>query len=324
MQMRVFPRNGWQISEIGYGMWGMGDWSGSDDEESLKSLDYAVSLGCNFFDTAFVYGKGHSEKLLGQVLRNHPGKRLYSATKIPPKNAIWPSRSEVTLDEAYPPEHIREYAEKSLANLGVDTVDLLYFHTWNDRWAPDERWKRALDDLKREKLASAVGISINRWEPANVIETLKTGLIDAVQVVYNIFDQAPEDELYPVCEQQKVAVVARVPLDEGSLTGTLTTQSTWPEGDFRQSYFQGGNLVACVARANALKSLVPEGMSLSEMALRFILSHPAVTAVIPGMRKTRHVEENIKAGDGEGLPPELVEKLRKHRWDRDPVTWRKK
>ena len=321
MQYRRFGRLGWQVSEIGYGMWGMGSWTGSDDEESLRSLNRAVELGCNFFDTAWAYGEGRSERLLGQLLKQHPDKRLYAATKIPPKNRKWPSRRGFLLEDVFPPDYIKEYTEKSLENLGVDTIDLMQFHVWEDDWADDERWQRAVEDLKRQGLVRAFGVSVNRWEPENVLRTLETGLIDAVQVIYNIFDQAPEDELFPAAERLDIAIIARVPFDEGTLTGTLTKDTTWPEGDWRNTYFVPENLSASVDRAEALRPLIPEGMDMPEMALRFILANPTVSTVIPGMRKLRHVEANITASDGRALPADLIAELRKHRWDRTPTEW---
>ncbi|HYN88431.1 MAG TPA: aldo/keto reductase [Ardenticatenaceae bacterium] len=321
MRYRTFGRTGWQVSEIGYGMWGMGGWSGSDDEQSTDALQLAVDLGCNFFDTAWGYGAGHSEGLLGALVRANPDKKLYTATKIPPKNFKWPSRRGYTLDETFPPEHIREYTEKSLRNLGLPSVDLIQFHVWEDDWAGDERWQRAVNDLKREGLVSAVGISINRWEPWNAIRALRTGLIDAVQVIYNIFDQAPEDELFPVCRELNVGIIARVPFDEGSLTGTLTKESRWPEGDWRNSYFVPENLIPSIARADALKPLIPPGTTMPEMALRFILSNPDIDTVIPGMRKLQHVRANIATSDAGALPASLIEQLRAHRWDREPTEW---
>ena len=252
MRYRTFGRTGWQVSEVGYGMWGMGGWTESDDDESRRSLQAAVDQGCNFFDTAWGYGAGHSEGLLGELVRANPGTRLYTATKIPPKNFKWPSRRGYTLDETFPPDHIREYTEKSLVNLGLPKIDLMQFHVWEDDWAADERWQRAADDLKREGLVGAWGVSINRWEPWNAIRTLRTGVIDAVQVIYNIFDQAPEDELFPACRELNVGVIARVPFDEGTLTGTLTKESRWPEGDWRNSYFVPENLIPSVERADAL------------------------------------------------------------------------
>jgi aryl-alcohol dehydrogenase-like predicted oxidoreductase len=321
MRYRTFGRTGWQVSEVGYGMWGLAGWTGSDDDASRQALQAAADLGCNFFDTAWAYGDGHSERLLGELVRANPGRKLYLATKIPPKNRKWPSRRGDTLDEAFPPDHIREYAEKSLKNLGLPSVDLLQFHVWEDAWAADVRWQRAVDDLKRDGLAQAVGVSVNRWEPANVLRTLRTGLIDAVQVIYNIFDQAPEDELFPLCRELNVGVIARVPFDEGTLTGTLTKDSRWPEGDWRNTYFVPENLIPSVERAEALKKLLPPGMTLPEMALRFILSNADVDTVIPGMRKPAHVRANLAASDAGPLPAELLARLRGYRWDRQPKKW---
>lgn len=321
MRYRRFGRTGWMVSEIGYGMWGMGSWSGSSDEESLASLQRAVELGCNFFDTAWAYGQGRSEGLLGQLVRNNPDRRLYTATKIPPKNLKWPSRREYTLDESYPPEHIEEYVGKSLKNAGLESFDLVQFHTWEDSWADDKRWAVKMDELRRQGRLKAVGISLNRWEPWNGVRTVRSGLVDAVQVIYNIFDQNPEDELFPACKEMETAVIARVPFDEGTLTGTLTKDSSWPEGDWRNTYFVPENLIPSVERADALKPLVPAGMTMPEMALRFILSHPTVSTIIPGMRKTAHVESNIAASDAGPLSTELYENLRAHRWNRQPAQW---
>jgi aryl-alcohol dehydrogenase-like predicted oxidoreductase len=321
MEYRTFGRTGWQISAVGYGMWGMGDWTGADDDESLRALQQSVDLGCNFFDTAYAYGEGHSERLLAEVLRANPDKSLYAATKIPPKNRRWPARPDYPLDDTFPRDYIFEMTEKSLENLGVDTIDLMQFHVWSDAWAEDERWQRAVGDLKSQGMIRAIGISINRWEPENGIAALRTGALDAVQVIYNIFDQNPEDELFPVCEELDIGVIARVPFDEGTLTGNLTKESTWPEGDWRNSYFVPENLIPSVERAEALRPLIPAGMSMAEMALRFILSNPTVSTTIPGMRKPRHVAENLGAADGEGLPPDLVDKLRAHRWVRQPTEW---
>jgi len=316
MRHRRFGRTGWQVSEMGYGMWGMGGWTGSDDEESRRSLDRAIALGCNFFDTAYAYGLGRSEKLLGEALARHSGAKLYTATKVPPKNLKWPGRADTPIADVFPYDYIIEMTEKSLANLGVATVDLQQLHVWNDAWVADDGWKRAAQDLKRQKLVRAFGISVNRWEPSNVIKALRTGLVDAVQVVYNLFDQNPEDQLFPVCRELDVAVIARVPLDEGSLTGTLSKDSRWPEGDWRNIYFTPANLAETLARVERLKEVMPGGMELPDMALRFILANSDVSTVIPGMRKARHVERNIAVSDGNQLDAKLLETLRGHRWTR--------
>lgn len=323
MKYRRFGRTGWMVSEIGYGMWGMGGWTGSDDAESAQSLDLAVDMGCNFFDTAWAYGDGHSEKLLGNLIRRKstPDRKLYVATKIPPKNFKWPSRREFTLDDCFPPDHIEEYVHKSLENLGLETIDLIQFHTWEDSWAEDDRWAKKIEELRGQGLIRAVGISINRWEPWNGTKTVRSGLIDSVQVIYNIFDQNPEDELFPACQTMQVAVIARVPFDEGTLTGNLSLDSSWPESDWRSSYFVPENLKASVEHAERLKPLIPSGMNMPEMALRFILHNPTVSTIIPGMRKIHHVRSNIACSDGERLSDDLMEKLRSHRWDRQPTKW---
>ena len=307
MNYRTFGRTGWQVSEIGYGMWGMAGWKGSDDSQSENSLDLAVERGVNFFDTAWGYGEGHSERLLGELLKRHPGTKLYAASKIPPKNFRWPALPEFTLDDCYPASHIREYTEKTLRNLDTDRIDLMQFHTW--------------EDLKREGKIEAMGISMNRWEPENGIAALKSGLIDAVQVIYNIFDQAPEDELFPYCREHDIAVIARVPFDEGTLTGNITRDTVFPEGDWRGSYFVPENLEASADRADRLRPLVPEGMTMAEMALRFILENKDVGTIIPGMRKARNVEANTGVSDGSSMDPALLEALKGHRWDRVPTAW---
>ena len=255
------------------------------------------------------------------MLREYPDRTLYTASKIPPKNRKWPSRRGYKLEDVFPYDYIVEMTKRSLENLGQDSLDLMQFHVWEDAWAEDERWQRAVDDLKREGLIKAIGISINRWEPENALNTLRTGKIDAVQVIYNIFDQNPEDRLFPLCDEFGVAVIARVPFDEGTLTGTLTKDASWPKGDWRNSYFVPQNLNASVDHAEALRPLIPEGMTMPEMALRFILEHPSVSTIIPGMRKLNHVKSNTSASDGEGLPDGLLDALRAHRWDRTPTDW---
>ncbi|MBM3908580.1 MAG: aldo/keto reductase [Gemmatimonadetes bacterium] len=321
MEQRRFGRLGWPVSSLGYGMWGLANWSDTDPDEVLRALDAAVADGVTFFDTAWGYGRGTSERLLGQLVRAHPSRRLYAATKIPPKNMQWPSRPEYALDDCFPPTHIREFAEKSLTNLGLTRVDLLQFHVWEDGWARDERWQRAMDDLKREGLIEAVGVSVNRWEPTNCLATLRTGLVDAVQVIYNVFDQAPEDELFGVCADLGVAVIARVPFDEGSLAGQLRADSTFPEGDFRRIYFGPENLGPTVARVEALQRDVPDDMTLPELALRFCISDPRVATVIPGMRRAAHVQANVTAVERGPLDARTAERVRGHRWDRRPTAW---
>ena len=319
MRSRAFRSVG-PVSEVGFGLWGMGGWSGSNDDESSAALERAVELGCTFFDTALAYGQGKSEQLLGRVLARHRDKHLIVATKIPPGNGRWPALDEYALDDVFSADHIRRSTEISLKNLGLSSVDVQQFHVWSDTWATDARWQRAVADLKREGLIRAFGISVNRWQPTNVIRALRTGLVDSVQVVYNVFDQNPEDELFPACRELGVSVIARVPFDEGSLTGTLTRDSRWPDGDWRNLYFTRDQLAATLARVDALETDVPTAMTLPELALRFILANPDVTTVIPGMRRVRHVDANLGISDGRPLSADVLARLRQHRWVRTHVV----
>ena len=321
MQYRRFGRTGWNVSEVGYGMWGMAGWTGYESEEVNRALDRSVEMGCNFFDTAWGYGEGLSEKILNALVKRHSANKLYVATKIPPKNRKWPSNGDFKLPDVFPAEYIIEYTDKSLQNLDVETIDLQQFHVWEDAWAQQDEWKEAVQKLSQQGKVRAWGVSVNRWEPNNCLDTLQTGLIDAVQVIYNIFDQAPEDQLFPLCRKLDIGVIARVPFDEGTLTGTLTKDTTFPAGDWRGTYFVPENLNTSVDHAEALRPLIPEGMNLPEMALRFILSNPDVSTTIPGMRKIRNVEANMAAGDGKRLPENLLNELKKHRWDREPTEW---
>jgi aryl-alcohol dehydrogenase-like predicted oxidoreductase len=321
MIKRRFGKTNWDVSEIGYGMWGMGGWKGSDDKESEASLDLAVEHGVNFFDTAWGYGEGHSERLLGKLVRRHSDIKLYTASKIPPKNFQWPAKPEYRYEDSYPIKHIKNYTEKTLKNLNQEQIDLLQFHTWDDDWSIREEWQRAIEDLKKEGKIYAMGISMNRWEPLNGIEALKSGLIDSVQVIYNVFDQAPEDELFPYCETNDIAVIARVPFDEGTLTGNINRSTVFTDGDWRATYFVPENLNTSSDRADLLRPLVPKGATMAEMALRFILQNKIIGTIIPGMRKKKNVIANTATSDGLFLEPKLYQKLKDHRWDREPTQW---
>ncbi len=321
MKYRQFGRTKWKVSEIGYGMWGMAGWKESDDKESEQSLDLAVENGVTFFDTAWGYGEGHSEYLLGNLIKRHPNEKLYTASKIPPKNFKWPAKPSYSYKDSYPSSHIKEFTEKTLQNLRLEQIDLMQFHTWDDGWTHRQEWQRAIEDLKKEGKVAAMGISMNRWEPENGLEALKTGLIDSVQVIYNIFDQAPEDVLFPFCEANDIGVIARVPFDEGTLTGSIKRDTVFPKGDWRGTYFVPENLNSSADRADLLRPLVPKEMTMAEMALRFILKNQNVHTVIPGMRKHKNVRSNVSCSDGLFLPTSLQKLLKNHRWDRQPTTW---
>ncbi|MFZ0731633.1 MAG: aldo/keto reductase [Candidatus Sulfotelmatobacter sp.] len=321
MKYRKLGRTGFEVSDISYGLWGMSGWSGSDDRQSLSSLQSSIDLGCNFFDTAWAYGDGKSDGLLGETMQHNSGKRLYAASKIPPGNGQWPALPTYKYHDVFSPEHVFKYADLIRKQLQVDTIDVLQFHVWSDTWADEPDFRSTVEKLKRDKWIRSFGISINRWEPGNGILALRTGLVDVVQVIYNIFDQAPEDELFPVCQELNIGVIARVPFDEGSLGGKMTLETRFPEGDWRAGYFGPENLPKTIRHVEELKKIVPAGMTLPEMALRFILSNPTVSTTIAGMRKPDHVRQNLAASDLGPLDKGLLAELKKHRWERTPQHW---
>ena len=321
MKYRKLGRTNFEVSEIGNGLWGMSGWSGSDDHESRASMQLAADLGCNFFDTAWAYGNGKSDELLGETMRQNSGKRLYAASKIPPANDCWPALPQYRYRDVFSAEHVFKYADMIRKNLQVDTIDVLQFHVWDDSWTDEPEFRSTVEKLKKDGWIRYFGLSINRWEPENAIQALRTGLVDVVQIIYNIFDQSPEDELFPVCQELNIGVIARVPFDEGSLGGKMTLETRFPKGDWRAGYFGPENLPLTIERVEKLNRILPAGMTLPEMALRFILSHPAVSTTIPGMRKPEHVQQNIGTSDTGPLDKGLLAELKKHRWDRKPQRW---
>lgn len=319
MRYRTLGRTGFELSEIGYGAWGIGgkQWLGATYDESLAALRRAIELGLNFIDTALAYGDGHSEQLVGKAAKE-ADRRIYIATKVPPKNQLWPARPGIGIEEVFPYDYIMACADESLRNLGVETIDLLQLHVWNPEWIGRDEWKRAFEDLKRAGKVRAVGVSINDHDPDSALELVRTGLIDSVQVIYNIWDQSPEENLFPACQEHQVGVIARVPLDEGGLTGTITPETEFPPGDFRALYFKGDRKRQVWERVEALKrDLAGVPGTLPEIALRFCLSHAAVTSVIPGMRRIQTVESSCSVSDLGPLDAETLAILKKHRWPRN-------
>lgn len=319
MKYRTLGRTGFEVSEIGYGAWGIGgkQWLGGTDDESTAALRRAIELGVNLIDTALAYGDGHSEKLVGEVVRRAE-RKIYVATKVPPKNGIWPAQTGTSIREVFPYAYIVESAEESLRNLGLETIDLLQLHVWQPEFLAADDWRRAFEDLKRGGKVRSVGISVTEHDPDSVLDAVRTDLIDAVQVIYNIFDQAPERNLLPLCLEKNVGVLARVPLDEGALSGTMTESTKFPSGDFREYYFRGDRKKQVVRHVDALlKDLGPSGGPLPDLALRFCLAHPAVTSVIPGMRTVKHAESNSRLPDLGALPGSTLAILKRHAWDRN-------
>ena len=321
MKYRKLGRSGFEVSDVAHGLWGMSGWSGSEDDESLEALQIAVDQGCNFFDSAWAYGDGKSDGLLGQTISKNQRKRLFVASKIPPMNGMWPALPKYKYHDVFPPHHVFQYADLIRKQLGTDSIDVLQFHVWDDSWTNEPDFRKTVEKLKKDGSIGTFGLSLNRWEPWNGIKAMRTGLVDAVQVIYNIFDQAPEDELFPACQELHIGVIARVPLDEGGLSGKLTTETNFPKSDWRSGYFNPKNLANTVDRAERLKKILPAGMSLPEMALRFVLSNPTVSTQIIGMRKLDHVRQNIAMSDKGPLSPDLLHELKKHRWDRKPAPW---
>jgi aryl-alcohol dehydrogenase-like predicted oxidoreductase len=319
VKYRPLGKTGIEVSGIGYGAWGIGgaQWGGADDDESLQALNRAIDLGVNFIDTALAYGRGRSERLVGQVVRERP-ETIYVATKVPPKNLIWPAPSGIAVEEAFPGDYIRACAERSLSNLGLERIDLLQLHVWSDEWTDQGVWRETVDELRSEGKIGFFGVSVNDHEPHNAVRVVESGAVDTVQVIYNVFDQSPEDELFPACREHGVGVIARVPLDEGGLTGRIGPDTEFAEDDFRGSYFGGERKRELAERVEAITADLGIAVDeLPEVALRFVLSEPTVSTVIPGMRSVRNVERNVAVSDGRGVPEGWREKLRAHRWVRN-------
>jgi aryl-alcohol dehydrogenase-like predicted oxidoreductase len=316
MRTRVLGRTGIEVSEIGYGAWGIGGkmWQGGTDDESVLALRRAFELGVNFIDTALAYGEGHSERLLAGIAP----PSIHIATKVPPKNRVWPARPGIGIKEVFPYDYIVSCTEESLRNLKRDYVDLQQLHVWNPEWIHDDDWRRAFEDLKKSGKIRFVGVSINNHDPDSVIELMKSGLIDTVQVIYNIFDQSPEACLLPLAQDLEIGVLARVPLDEGALAGTIQEDTQFEKDDFRGWYFRDGRKKEVVEHVNALQAdLDPADGSLPQIALRYCLSNLAVSTVIPGMRRVRNVEANVAASDAGPLPLDLQAILKKHAWNKN-------
>jgi aryl-alcohol dehydrogenase-like predicted oxidoreductase len=321
MKYRRLGRTNFDVADIAHGLWGMSGWSGSDDRESLAALQLAIDFGCNFFDTAWAYGDGKSDGLLGEIMARNKGKRIYAASKIPPQNLKWPASPKDKLRDVFPADHVLKHARLIREKLRIDAIDVLQYHVWDDSWTDDPEFRSTVERLKHEGLIRFFGLSINRWEPENGLKAIETGLVDTVQVIYNIFDQAPEDRLFPLCRKLDIGVIARVPLDEGSLGGKMTRQTTFPPDDWRSKYFCKENLLPTLDRVDNINAIVPPGMTLPEMSLRFVLSEPTVSTTIIGMRKLEHVRQNVAMSDAGPLDPALIKKLRVHRWDRKPTRW---
>jgi len=319
MEMKNFNNSECKISLLGFGCWGIGksEWVGADDKESKHIIQKAITEGINFFDTALVYGEGHSEKIVGEAIRES-GREVFIATKIPSKKREWPCADSSTLEDSFPTNYIIRSTEKSLKNLNRDYIDLQQFHVWNDKWAKMDEWKEAVYKLKKDGKIRFFGISINDHQSENGLEAAKTGLIDSFQVIFNLFEQNPVHKLFPHCERHKISIIARVPFDEGALTGNVDPSTNFPAGDWRNDYFQGKRKMDVKLRVDEIwKDVKGYTSSMSEAALRFIISFPAVTTVIPGMRKEKNLNANLKSISKGPLPAHLLEELKVHHWNKN-------
>ena len=313
MKYRKLGRTGFEVSEIGFGGWGIGDgWGSRDDNEAKKALNRAYELGVNFYDTALGYGNGHSEELIGQVFKNKRDK-IIIATKIPPKTYRWPVLPTEPVTETFPADHIIECTEKSLKNLGTDYIDVQQLHAWTPPYLQQLEWYEALMKLKQEGKIRTFGISANDWDPYGPVELIKSGKIDTVQVIYNIFEQRPAEKLLPSAIENDVGIIVRVPFEEGLLTGKIGPNYKFAPGDWRARWLTKERLMEAQPRIEALKSFLRKDIpTLSALALKFCLSHPAVSTVIPGMRRTSHVDENCAVSDGILLSEQELEELKLH------------
>ncbi len=319
MVLKKFGKSDEKISLLGFGCWGIGKsmWVGADDKESQKALLKAIDEEINFFDTALAYGNGHSENLVGEI-EKESGKKLFIASKIPSKKNEWPASPTSTLLESFPRDYIIKKTEESLRNLKRDYIDLMQFHVWNDEWCKHDEWKEAILKLKKEGKVRFWGISINDHQPANGIEAGKTGLIDSFQVIFNIFEQKPIERLFPFCRENNIGIIARVPFDEGALTGNINPSTQFPVGDWRNDYFKGKRKVDVKLRVDEIwNDVKTEAGSMAEAALRFVISFDAVTSVIPGMRKVKNLMANLASIKKGSLSPKLLEELKVHKWDKN-------
>jgi aryl-alcohol dehydrogenase-like predicted oxidoreductase len=319
LRYRKLGRTGLEVSEIGFGGWGIGgkQWLGGSDVESLQALRRSFELGLTLVDTALAYGDGHSETLIGQAVREF-GKPILIATKVPPMNRIWPAPADARIEDVFPAGYVIHQTETSLKNLGVERIDLQQLHVWNPAWTNQDEWRRAFEQLKTAGKVRLVGVSLSEHDPDSGLELVETGLVDALQVIYNIFDPTPADRLFPLAQARGTGILVRVPLDEGGLSGAITEKTVFEKDDFRATYFKGDRKKQVVEHVRRLQQDLPDASeNLANIAIRFCLSHPAVSTVIPGMRRTKHVESNIKASDAGPLPPETLSVLKRHAWLRN-------
>jgi len=319
MKYRDLGRTGLVVSEIGFGGWAIGgSWGPQSEEDSLQALHRALDLGVTLIDTAAGYGNGQSERIIGKVMKERGAwGKVAVATKIPPSPGLWPPSPYDRAEERYGEKYLRESLEERLANLGTDCVDILQLHTWSRAWNRDPHPLEVLQNLRDEGKLRFIGISTPEHDQNSFVQLLREGLLDVVQVIYNLFEQEPAAELLPAAAEAGVGVIARMPFDEGALTGKYTEETRFAESDFRSRYFMGDRLKRVVREVGKVREdLEGTGLGLPEAALRFVLAHPAVSATIPGMRNPAQAQANCSVSDRPDLPEGLLVKLRRHNWRR--------
>ena len=318
MKTRRFGKSDWDVSEVSFGAWAIGGgWGEQKDEESMAALNKALDLGVNFIDTAAGYGAGKSERIIGEVLKHREGSKVYVATKTPPQDGAWPPSPYDEWNDRYPEKYLRENIDERRTNLQTDVIDLLQLHTWTRAWNGNPKPFEILRKIQQEGTIRQIGVSTPEYDQNSVIDLMRGGWVDSVQVIYNIFEQEPAAELLPVAKETGTAIIVRVAFDEGALTGKFTRDSTFAEDDFRRNYFAGDRLERTVDRVDRIKADINDSeLSMPEVALKFVLAHPAVSTVIPGMRRVSQAEANCAVSDKPDLDADLLETLRGHRWNR--------
>lgn len=341
MQTRPFGRLGRTVHEVGFGTWGMPGtwWRGIDPAEARRALRYAIEQGVDFVDTALVYGDGIAETWVGEAVRDtHARDRVMIASKVPPANGEWPGRGNASLRSVFAPEYVMKSVETTLRNVRTEAISLMQLHVWHDAWLDDPTWpalRGTMELAVRQGKVLHWGISANDKGASDAVRAVAEPIIDSVQVIYNIFEREPERALFAAAAKHQVAVIVRCPLDEGALGGDVGAETVFHPSDWRTRYFRGDRLAQLSAKLAALSALVeippraakmghqpaapdrPECVTVAELALRFCLSRPEVTTVIPGMRSVAHVMENLLVSDGRVLSPRTRERLLPFAWDKN-------
>jgi aryl-alcohol dehydrogenase-like predicted oxidoreductase len=324
MRTRRLGKTGYEVSEIGFGAWGLGGtmWRGVEDAECKRALHAALDAGITFIDTAIAYGEGHSEGLIGEVLRERRGlESIVVATKIPPMDYMWPGKGSTPLSKVFPRHWILESVDRSLRSLRVEALHVEQFHVWHDAWLAQGEWQEVREAMSRLQAQGKVlhwGVSVNSHAPETALELLKDPLLSTVQAIYNVYDRSPERALFDVVRSADIGMIVRVPFDEGALTGAIGPDTTFPVGDWRERYFEGDRKIEAAEHAAKLKELLgEEAATLPELALRFCLSRREVSTAIAGMRRPEHAKANAAVSDGRTLSPSMLERLASHAWEKN-------